>query len=86
MSEGYRLSNIAVLESEISSVYVSSEDLAIREELAAEFRQLPDEAFIRLRHLQPQIGCWNKCKICSQKSGSQVWHMNPKGLKNFFPL
>lgn len=75
---------IAVLESERSIKNVNSEDLIDRLKLILELRKLPVDAFSKLRHLQPQIGCFNRCSFCSQSAGSTIWYLNERGLKNLF--
>jgi hypothetical protein len=75
---------IAVLESEGSVHNVSEDDLRIRRTLAEQFRKLPVEFFTHLRHLQPQVGCLNRCSICSQNAGTVCWYLNEKGLANLF--
>lgn len=75
---------IAVLESEESIQNVKIEDLIDRLKLIIELRKLPIDAFSKLRHLQPQIGCFNRCSFCSQSAGTTIWYLNEKGLKNLF--
>lgn len=47
---------------------VSAEDLVIREKLYNEFSSLPKTFLSKMRHLQPQIGCFNNCSFCSKFS------------------
>lgn len=75
---------IAILESEESIKNVKVEDLIDRLKLIIELRKLPVDAFGKLRHLQPQIGCFNRCSFCSQSAGSTIWFLNERGLKNLF--
>ena len=75
---------IAVLESEQSVQNVKVEDLSDRLRLILELRKLPVDAFSKLRHLQPQIGCFNRCSFCSQSAGTTIWYLNERGLKNLF--
>lgn len=50
-------------------------NLIERKMLVEEFSKLPVEFFSRMRHLQPQIGCLNCCKICSKfaSKNSDYW-------------
>lgn len=50
-----------------------------RQELAGQFRQLPDEAFTRLQYLAPATGCFNRCAFCSQHAGREVWQLIAAG-------
>lgn len=72
---------ILILESE---EHVSAEDLIERHKLAQELRKLPTDAFSKLRHLQPEVGCFNRCSFCSQSAGTRIWSLNLAGLKNVF--
>jgi hypothetical protein len=51
-----------------------------RQDLASQFRQLPDEAFTRLQYLAPATGCFNRCAFCSQRAGREVWQLTAAGL------
>ena len=51
-----------------------------REHLTGQLDALPDEAFSRLQYLQPQVGCVNRCALCSQQAGMDVWQMSAIGL------
>ncbi|MEV6972618.1 hypothetical protein [Kitasatospora sp. NPDC093806] len=48
----------------------------LREQLAA----LPDEALTRLQYLAPEVGCVNRCAMCSQFAGSDLWRFTRRGL------
>lgn len=63
---------IPILKNELLSE-VASEDIQQRLYLAEQFGQLPPEIFARLKHLQPQVGCFNRCAFCSQLAGRDVW-------------
>ena len=54
---------------------ISLEDLEIRKKLYTEFMELPDNFVSKMRHLQPQIGCFNNCSFCSKFSvcKSEYW-------------
>ncbi|MCH5172496.1 MAG: hypothetical protein J1F31_06695 [Erysipelotrichales bacterium] len=43
-----------------------------RKELITALEDLPDDFFIKLRHLQPQMGCLNMCACCSQSSKGET--------------
>jgi hypothetical protein len=51
-----------------------------RQNLAGQFRQLPNEAFTRLQYLAPATGCFNRCAFCSQHAGREVWQLTADGL------
>lgn len=75
---------IAILESERHVKNVCAEDLIERHQLIKQLDQLPTDAFSKLRHLQPEIGCFNRCSFCSQSAGTNIWSLNLRGLKNLF--
>lgn len=75
---------IAILESEQHVKNVCVEDLIERHQLIRHLEKLPVDAFSKLRHLQPEIGCFNRCSFCSQSAGTNIWSLNLKGLKNLF--
>lgn len=50
------------------------------QDLAGQFRRLPDEAFTRLQYLAPATGCFNRCAFCSQHAGREVWQLTADGL------
>lgn len=75
---------VAALECEGSIQNVSERNRQIRQKLADALRTLPVEAFARLRHLQPQVGCFNRCSFCSQGAGTVIWQLDSDGLANFF--
>jgi len=76
--------DIAVLESEISIKNVSEENIEIRRKLVREFEKMPSSFFTHIRHLQPQVGCLNRCSFCSQSAGTSIWYLNEVGLTNLF--
>jgi hypothetical protein len=51
-----------------------------RARAASQLDALPDEAFTRLQYLQPQVGCVNRCALCSQQAGMDVWQLSATGL------
>ncbi|MFD5081699.1 hypothetical protein ACFWOG_03545 [Kitasatospora sp. NPDC058406] len=48
----------------------------LRDQLAA----VPDDALTRLQYLAAEVGCVNKCAMCSQAAGSDLWRFTPRGL------
>lgn len=54
---------------------ISESDYVVREKLCEEFKNLPGDFFSRMRHFQPQIGCFNNCGFCSKFSvcRSEYW-------------
>jgi hypothetical protein len=49
---------------------------SLRDQLAA----VPDDALTRLQYLAAEVGCVNKCAMCSQAAGSDLWRFTPHGL------
>ena len=41
---------------------ICDRDLEIRKKLYDEFMMLPETFVSKMRHLQPQIGCFNNCR------------------------
>ncbi len=56
---------------------ISLEDYEIRNKLYTEFMDLPDNFVSKMRHLQPQVGCFNNCSFCSKFSvcKSEYWSL-----------
>lgn len=78
------VAKIAILQSESTVDNVLPDDLIERLKLIEELRVLPVHMFSKLRYLQPQVGCFNRCSFCSQSAGSMVWYLNERGLRNLF--
>ena len=57
---------------------ISEEDREIRKKLYNEFCNLPINFMSKMRHLQPQVGCFNNCSFCSKFSvcKSEYWPLN----------
>ena len=57
---------------------ISQEDYEIRKKLYDEFMDLPDNFVSKMRHLQPQVGCFNNCSFCSKLSvcKSEYWSLD----------
>ena len=57
---------------------ISEKDLEIRKKLYEEFMELPITFVSKMRHLQPQIGCFNNCGFCSKFSvcKSEYWKLS----------
>lgn len=53
-------------------------DYEIRKKLYQEFMNLPESFVSKMRHFQPQIGCFNNCSFCSKFSvcKSEYWKRN----------
>ena len=75
-------SRIAVLKSEVNLNAVSVEDIQIRHDLLSQLRKLPDEAILKLKYFQPQIGCPNRCSFCSQDAGKELITISDSGMRN----
>ncbi|MBP5678984.1 MAG: hypothetical protein J6X28_04075 [Bacilli bacterium] len=61
---------------------ISEEDLAIRKQLYAEFMDLPENFVSKMRHLQPQVGCFNNCSFCSKFSVCKSEYWGESSLRN----
>ena len=61
---------------------ISKHDLEIRKNLYDCFMTLPKDFFSKMRHLQPQIGCFNNCSFCSKFSRCKSEYWNEKTLRN----
>jgi len=61
---------------------ISNSDLEIRKRLYEEFCKLPENFVSKMRHLQPQVGCFNNCSFCSKFSvcKSEYWPL--ESLRN----
>ena len=57
---------------------ISFKDYEIRKKLYQEFMNLPESFVSKMRHFQPQIGCFNNCSFCSKFSvcKSEYWKRN----------
>lgn len=57
---------------------ICDSDLEIRKKLYDEFMMLPETFVSKMRHLQPQIGCFNNCSFCSKFSvcKSEYWSLD----------
>lgn len=61
---------------------ISIEDLEIRKKLYREFMDLPSEFLSKMRHFQPQVGCFNQCGFCSKSSFCKSEYWDEKALRN----
>ncbi len=61
---------------------ITEEDLKIRRQLYYKFMELPKEFVSKMRHLQPQIGCFNNCGFCSKFSVCKSEYWNEASLRN----
>ena len=57
---------------------ISERNLNIRRQLFEEFSELPENFVSKMRHLQPQVGCFNNCSFCSKFSicKSEYWRLD----------
>ena len=65
---------------------LKNETILNRLELLKSFRSLPPEVFARLRHFQPQSGCFNKCRFCSQGAVPRVVEFPLQSLKDIIAV
>lgn len=63
-------------------IEISELDLKIRKKLYNEFMDLPVNFVSKMRHLQPQIGCFNNCGFCSKFSVCKSEYWNLSSLRN----
>lgn len=61
---------------------ISEQDYMERKQLISVFSNLPEDFFSKLRHLQPQVGCLNACKICSKFADPTVEFWTEERLRN----
>lgn len=61
---------------------ISVMDYQERKVIRQNFEALPIEFWAKLRHLQPQIGCLNACKICSKAASTTIEYWNKQRLRN----
>ena len=61
---------------------ISIEDFEERKKIYNYLSQLPIDFFSKLRHLQPQIGCLNACKICSKNANCRMSFWSKKRQRN----
>lgn len=61
---------------------IDNTDLSIRKQLYNEFIDLPVEFLSKMRHLQPQVGCFNNCGFCSKFSVCKSEYWDEKALRN----
>lgn len=63
-------------------VEISEKNLDIRKKLYYRFMDLPKQFVSKMRHLQPQIGCFNNCGFCSKFSVCKSEYWNEESLRN----
>ena len=61
---------------------ISTKDFEIRQKLYDEFMNLPESFVSKMRHLQPQIGCFNNCGFCSKFSVCKSEYWSLSSLRN----
>lgn len=61
---------------------ISKEDLEIRKRLYDVFMDLPENFVSKMRHLQPQVGCFNNCSFCSKFSICKSEYWSLRSLRN----
>ena len=61
---------------------ISSEDYNIRNKLYEEFSELPVTFLSKMRHLQPQVGCFNNCGFCSKSTACKSEYWSIEALRN----
>lgn len=61
---------------------ISQKDQEIRNKLYHEFRDLPVNFVSKMRHLQPQVGCFNNCSFCSKYSICKSEYWSESSLRN----
>lgn len=61
---------------------ITKEDFEIRKKLYDEFMDLPESFLSKMRHLQPQVGCFNNCGFCSKFSVCKSEYWSLPALRN----
>ena len=61
---------------------ISDYDLKVREMLYKEFEDLPKDFTSKMRHFQPQVGCFNNCGFCSKFSVCKSEYWNEETIRN----
>ena len=61
---------------------ISSKDLEVRRTLYEAFMNLPKEFVSKMRHLQPQVGCFNNCGFCSKFSVCKSEYWDERSLRS----
>ena len=61
---------------------ISESDLEIRKKLYDVFMDLPENFVSKMRHLQPQVGCFNNCSFCSKFSICRSEYWTKRSLRN----
>ena len=61
---------------------ISIEDYEIRKKLYDIFMDLPENFVSKMRHLQPQVGCFNNCSFCSKFSICKSEYWSLRSLRN----
>lgn len=61
---------------------ISNEDFTIRKILYDKFVELPVDFLSRMRHFQPQVGCFYKCGFCSKFSICKSEFWDERSIRN----
>lgn len=61
---------------------ITETNLTIRKKLYNEFLNLPEEFLSKMRHFQPQVGCFNNCGFCSKFSVCKSDYWDEEALRN----
>lgn len=61
---------------------ITSGDFEIRKKLYNIFMNLPENFVSKMRHLQPQVGCFNNCSFCSKFSICKSEYWSKESLRN----
>ena len=61
---------------------ITAKDYEIRKLLHDEFCSLPENFVSKMRHLQPQVGCFNNCSFCSKFSVCKSEYWSLSSLRN----
>ena len=62
--------------------FISDNDYKTRKKLYDVFKILPSDFLSRMRHFQPQIGCFNNCSFCSKFSVCKSEYWNESTIRN----
>ena len=61
---------------------ITKENQNSRQYLYNKFMELPKDFLSKMRHFQPQVGCFNNCSFCSKFSVCKSEYWNESSLRN----
>ncbi len=61
---------------------IPKERMQIRNQLLEELRKISNKALLDLQYFQPEVGCLNQCRFCSQEAGTTKWMLSKESLED----